>query len=355
MIHMKPHLEELFRTTPSDFERKDYLRLDMNENVDGLPYSFVHSVSAKINPDLLSAYPDSRNLIMKIANHNQVNPDNISLSPGSCAAIKYFFDAFISPDDSVIFTDPTFAMYPVYCQMFNTQTTVVPYNSSMSFPLTSFIECIKQNDGLRLAIVVNPHNPTGTVISQDSMEFLLEECLKKNAFLIVDEAYFYYYPKTVAGLCNKYKNLVVIRTFSKLCGLAALRIGYVLADNSVIQALNKVKPSFDINGLALLFAGELLDRPDIMEESKKLIESGKNYLYEKLDEAKVEYVRSYANFILIKCRENCAETVQKLKERKILVAGGFRQDFLRDFIRVTVGSNVVMERFWNNFLKCLTQ
>jgi len=322
--------------------------------VEGLPSQFIHTVMEKITPDLLSAYPDNRNLIKKIADHNKVNIENISLSPGSCAAIKYLFDTYINPDDSVIYTDPTFAMYPVYCQMFNAKPVVVSYDSTMSFPLSSFSEYIQKIDEVRMAVIVNPHNPTGTVISNDSIKLLLDDCFKRRILLIVDEAYYYFYPDTVAGLCAKYDNLVVLRTFSKLCGMASLRLGYVIAHEKIIKALEKVKPSFDVNGLALLFAEELLNRVDILEESKRSIETGKNYLYEKLDEAKIDYVRSNANFVLIRCNKDCAETVKKLLEKKILVAAGFYQEYLKDFIRVTLGSQAVMKRFWVAFMECLT-
>src|SRR3989338_3940898 len=104
----KPHLREIFRTDPDLKTREGFIRLDMNESVSGLPLWFVKEAANELNPDLLARYPEYRSLVTKIASHNALAQENICIANGSDAAIKYIFDAYISPSEKVLLTDPTF-------------------------------------------------------------------------------------------------------------------------------------------------------------------------------------------------------------------------------------------------------
>ena len=349
MTKLKNHLLDLERIGPKTKPRLKYLRLDMNENPRGLPRDFIKKVLKELNPAFLSAYPQYSGLIKAIAGHNKVSVENIIPANGSDAAIKYIFDAYVSPKDKVLLTDPTFAMYPVYCRMFNAKALAIPYNSDLSFPFEAFMDGL--DCGVKLAVLINPNNPTGSVLSREKIIRIIKKAKDNHVLVVVDEAYFYYYPHSVIGLINDYDNLTVLRTFSKLCGMAALRLGYAAASPRIIGGLVKVKPTFDVNTVAALFAQRLLENPSIIRSMAKKANAGKAYLSQMLRKEGIEHCAGEANFVLIKCAGCVSQTLEALEKNKILAAGPFSQDFLKDYIRVTVADKKTMEEFWAHFIR----
>jgi histidinol-phosphate aminotransferase len=345
----KEHLAELHRTNPHEDSRHGFLRLDMNEGVPGLPPDFIKETLAGVDQEYLATYPSHQNLQNKIAVHNQLALENIIVSNGSDAAIKYIFDAYVSPRDRVLLTDPTFAMYPVYCRMFETNLLTVAYNPDLSFPWDEFRAQL--GPGVRLAVVVNPNNPTGHALTASQVLELVEQAAHHRILLVVDEAYFYYYHETVIQAVKEFRNLIVLRTFSKLCGMAALRLGYAAASAPIIENLRKVRPTFDINGLAVLFGERLLDHPEIIQALIREATMGKEFLMNKLAAAGIPFCAGSANFVLIHCGGKVDAVVRGLAQENILVSGGFQNDNLKPYVRVTVGHRINMERFWRAFLK----
>ena len=343
----KQHLENLFRVDPDEKSRKDCLRLDMNEGVPGLPEGFVKDILSGVGPEFLATYPEYKKLREKIASYNRLKPENISLANGSDAAVKYVFDAYISRGDKVLITDPTFAMYPVYCDMFGAKQVVVEYNDDLSFPEEDFMD--KLSSGVKMAVIVNPNNPTGSVLKKETLLQVIEKARNLKTLIVVDEAYFYFYPESVIEEVKNFENLIVLRTFSKLCAMAAIRSGYAASSVEIADNLRKVKPTYDVNGLAVLFAESLLEDPKIIARLVDATNEGKEYLISKLAEEGLEYRSGLANFILIKCKGKTEDVKKKLAEKGILVASGFKQDFLKDYIRVTIGDRLVMEKFWEVF------
>lgn len=349
MPRIKPHLKHLHRTQTDGKSRRGYLRLDKNEGVPGLPEDLVKDILSEINPEYLATYPEYRILQEKVAIHNKLKPENVILSNGSDAAIKYIFDAYISPGDKILLTDPTFAMFSVYCNMFNAKSVIVEYKPDLSFPKKEFMNRISPD--IKMAVVVNPNNPTGYASDQNELNTIITKTSKEGVLTIVDEAYFYFYPESVIKEVTNYKNLIVLRTFSKLFGLAAVRLGYAAACPEIIEHLRKVKSMYDVNGLAVLFAEKILDNPDIIQDLIEFANEGKKYLSQKLRDYGIEYKEGWANFVLIKCGHRVDEIVRKLAEKNILVSGGFKQNFLKDYIRVTIGNKMIMEQFWDSFIK----
>lgn len=348
MPQLKDHLNALYRVNLDGRSREGYMRLDMNEAVPGLPEEFVKDALSGIDCEFLATYPEYGSLLSKIALHNDIGADNICLSNGSDAAIKYIFDAYISPGDRVLMTNPTFAMYPVYCRMFNAPEVVVEYWDDLSFPATEFKK--KLSDGIKLAVLVNPNNPTGSVLGEEVLTRIMEEAESNDVLLVVDEAYFYFYPRTVISRITGFKNLIVLRTFSKLCAIAALRLGYAAACPEIITNLKRVKPTFDVNALAVRVAERLLDEPDIMNSLIGSMEDGKRHLLKRLTAEGFECRGGHANFVLINCSGRVHEVMSALEHKKILVGGGFSQAFLKNYIRVTVGNKEMMEVFCRTFL-----
>lgn len=342
----KSHLQDLIRISPGG--RKGFLRLDMNESVQGLPVAFVRKVLEEFTPEYLATYPDYTSLKNKIAAHNHLAAENICLANGSDAAIKYIFETYVAARDTVLLTDPTFAMYHVYGEMFQAQSIVIKYNDDLTFPKRQFYRALGRN--IKLAVIVNPNNPTGDALAAAELMPILHIASEHNVLLIIDEAYFYFHPETVIEAVKNYNNLIVLRTFSKLCGLAATRVGYAAACPEIIGHLKKVRPTFDINNLAVLFAERILDRKEIIGELIDITAQGKEFLVKRMQEMGIEYVNGRGNFILINCHDRANEIMKKLNERMILVGGGFKQSFLQNYIRVTIGDKASMDKFWEAFI-----
>ena len=347
MTQLKQHLWNLHRMPIKMKSRSGYLRLDMNENPSGLPVDFLATALSEFDITQIGTYPEYQLLIEKIAKKNGIGSENVCLANGSDGGIKYLFDAYVSQGDEVLMTDPTFAMYPVYCGMFNSKAIRVPYGQDFAFPFEKFLEAIDKD--VRIAVIVNPNNPMGTVIEPDRLYAILNVCKKNGTLLVVDEAYIYFYEGTFIKEILTHDNLIVLRTFSKLCGLAGLRIGFLAASARIINGLYKVKSTFDVNAVAVFMADKLLDRPDIIERQLEKIHDGKKFLIERLKEKRIEYRDGRANFILIQCGRHWKLVAEGLRKEKILVSGGFAPNFLNEYVRVTLGPIEYMQAFWEAF------
>lgn len=348
MIKTKEHLMDIHRVDGGKQSRKDYLRLDMNENPSGLPADFIRETLSSVDANYLSTYPEYAVLQERIARHNNLESGNICLANGSDGAIKYIFETFIEPGDRVLLTDPTFAMYPIYCRMFKAEPVLVSYDADFLLPLDRFIDELSGN--IKMAVIVNPNNPTGSALTKEQMALLLETAQKYNVLLVIDEAYFYYYKDTVITDIKKYDNLIVLRTFSKLCGIAALRIGYAAASVEIAQQLRIVRPTYDVNGMAVLFAIKLLDHPEVITRMTEEVNRGRKFLVAKLKENNIPYVNGLANFVLVHCGKRAEEVKEKLKLKNILIGGPFQPDFLKDYLRVSLGNESLMSQFFESFL-----
>ena len=347
----KEHLIDLYRGVVHSFSRRDFLRLDMNESVEGLPEYFIRQVLDNIRPEELSFYPEYEDITAMIAVSMGLSKKNVLVTNGSDAAIKHLFEAYVRVDDKVLFTDPTFAMYSVYSRIVRAKEVAVPYNSDLSFPFDAFRQAIEHH-GPKLVVVVNPNNPTGSRLEQSEIRTLAEVCYKQGSLLVVDEAYFHYLEETAVALISEFNNVAILRTFSKLGGLAGLRIGYALSHADVISAMGKVKSTFDVNCVAVAMAKAILDRPEILQTQLTAVAEGKKWLTGKLDDMGISYVAGHANFVLIDCGEGSTAIAEALKRHNVLVGVGFKQPFLKKYLRVTLAGQQVMKRFWEAFMDC---
>ena len=352
MPQPKKHLIDLYRGVGHSCSRRDFLRLDMNESVEGLPGSFIRGVLNDIGPEEIASYPEYEEITAMIAGSVGLAQENVLVTNGSDAAIKHLFEAYVDADDNVLFTDPTFAMYPVYSKIVGASEVAVPYNNDLSFPFDAYRQAIEHYQP-KLAVVVNPNNPTGSRVEQNIIRKLAQACRKQGSLLVVDEAYFHYLEETAVALISEFANVAILRTFSKLGGLAGLRIGYALSHADVISAMGKVKSTFDVNCLAVAMAKALLARPEILQTQLTAVAEGRNWLIDKLEDRGIRYVAGHANFVLIDCGVRCLDIAEALKRDSILVGTGFKQPFLKQYLRVTLAGPEVMKRFWEAFRCCL--
>lgn len=345
MIEPIKHLKKMRRINTDFDNRLDYLRLDKNEFVGQFPSYVYDNVINKLSSEHLQMYPEYGNLKEKIANYTFTTIDNIILGNGSDSVIKNIFETYITPRDNVLFTNPTFAMYPIYCNMFGAHPHVIEYTSLDSFPKKEFMSAIKNNKMLKMAVIVNPNNPTGHAVNKEFLIEVTEEAEEKNILMVIDEAYHYYYKDSVVDYVEHFDNLIVLRTFSKFFGIAGLRIGFALSHPSIVNNIKKVQLTYPVSSFAVAFAEELLDSRIIQELYNKFIE-GKTFIVDKLKNEGIPFHIGEGNFLLIHCDNSI---IDKLKKRKILVSGNYRQDILKGYIRVSIGHKENMKLFWNGF------
>jgi len=334
-LRAKPHLLKLERLRNLE-GRLGKLRLDRNENVTGLPAEFFKKIVAGITPEMISAYPEVEAFYQELAQNLGLRPENLMLASGSDPAIKAFFELFVSPGDEVVLLQPTYAMYGVYAQMFEATLRQVPFGPDLSLDLELLISSVSEKT--RLVAIANPNSPTGTILEEPVLLEIIAQAGRFGAAVMIDEAYYPFYSKTMLPHIREHENLAVIRTMSKAFGLAGLRLGYAVAQPALIELLMKVRPMYEVNALAVHFGRHLLARPQVSEDYVTQVEAGKAQLLKDLAALGLESHPTWANFILIKMEaaELRREARQRLAEADILVAGELAPP-LEGCLRLTLG------------------
>ncbi len=347
MYYVNKHIKDLYRVKFHD-ERGDVLRLDMNENPEGLPVDFVEEVKQKITPSFLATYPEKDRLTQLLAEHNGVSADNISVTCGSDEAMRLIFQCFAEEGKELLTVTPTFEMYDVYSKMFGMAHETVEYNEDFSLSSDNILSKISEKTGI--VILLNPNSPIGVCWSESEARAVIEKAAVNNALVVVDEAYHYFCESTFMPLIREYDNLLVLRTFSKLYSCAGLRIGYVSGNKQLIHYIENAESTFNVNNVAILFAEELMKRPELNRQLVKTEAEGRKWLAEKLKEAGYKVFSSEGNYVLFKPNRSSKEIVAELKKAGIWVRD-YSRGILEGWVRVSTGSVRCMERFYENLIK----
>lgn len=336
MIHPKKHLKDIYRSEAEQFDRTQYLRLDKNEDLIGLPEDLVKKSIARTTPDDLAAYPQTYLLYNALSNYLSVPKESLLITAGSDAAIKNTFEVFISPGDGVIIPDPTYAMYEVYSHLFDAKLTKIPYSEDLSFSVRDMIAAI--DNSTRLVALANPNSPTGTIVSNDEIIDLIRYCSARDILVLVDEAYFPFYPHTVINLITEFPNLIVTRTFSKAFGLAALRLGYLVANPEIIRYLKIFRPIYETHGLAVSLGCAVLENPEYVEKNVRDTAHGRQYLIDGMSRLGFASYPTYSNFVNVKVDTKIRDPlIAHLNRKGILIKAGADHPALRSCIRITAG------------------
>lgn len=326
--------------------RGGYLRLDMNENPDGLPREFVEDVLSKITPEFLATYPEPDKLTELLGSYHGMRKNNIYLTNGSDEAIKMIFQVFGKPGKGVVTVNPTFAMYDVYCEMFGMKQKKIQYDDHLNINSQHIIQAI--DDDTSLVILLNPNNPIGNVFDWDETERIVKRAKKKKTVVVIDEAYHYFYPVSFLELINRYDNVIILRTFSKMFSLAACRLGYAISNEQFISYLRNAGQTFQVNAVALKFGEALIQCPELIQELETIQREGKKYLCERLKEKGHDIYAGEGNYVFVKIAQQVSEVEGYLKEHGVLVKT-YHNGLLKNYIRVTTGSRKTMEQFLEIF------
>jgi histidinol-phosphate aminotransferase len=338
MVEPKKYLKELTRTpiTPEDRIGKVH-RLDRNERTTPFPKEHLQNILGSITVDEMVAYPEVEPFYHKLAKWLNIKREELLVASGSDTSIKMVFEVYVQEGDEVVVISPTYGMYVVYCKMFGATAKEVFYNADLSLPVERVIAAISPKT--KLVTIANP-NHTGTVIAQADLLKVIQAAGKVNALVLIDEAYYHFFPETMIGYVHQFDHLIIIRTFSKGFGIAPLRIGYTVSNPEIIKQLYKVKQTHDITVFSAKAGSYLLDHLEIMTDYVKEVDQAKEVLYKRLPRMGFEVLKSHANFVFFKCPASVdgKKLLADLEKKKIILKGPFNQIPFTGHLRVTVGS-----------------
>jgi len=345
MYYVNENIKDLYRVKFHD-ERTNVLRLDMNENPEGLPRELFDTVMSKITPEYIATYPEKDHLMTLLAEENGIAYQNISVTAGSDEAMRLIFHCFGERGKKLLTVTPTFEMYGVYAEMFGLRHETVKYKEDFSIDSKDILKSIDSNT--RIIILLNPNSPIGYTYDEEEVREIIEQARKVGAIVVIDEAYHYFYAPTFMPLINEYDNLLVLRTFSKLFSMAGLRIGYVSGNTGLIGYIEKAESTFNVNNIAIMFAKEVIQNHELINQLAEIEHEGRLWIAEKLKNAGYKTMMLEGNYILFLPKRDSRKIVEDLKEKKVWVRD-YRTGVLKGWIRVSTGSVACMEKFWETF------
>lgn len=343
MYYLDENIKDLVRIFDQN-ERKNYLRLDLNENPGGLPQDFLDSVMKKVTPQLVSQYPETLHFSEVLATHLQTDISHICITNGSAEAIRYIIQAFTSIGGKIVGVVPSYFMFQVYSEMYGRNFVKVPYNEDLSINIDNIIS--ELTDDTQMLILLNPNNPMGNVYSGNEFERLFQICQEKEITLLIDEAYHYFYPKTFIKYALNNRRVLVTRTFSKLFSMAGCRLGYVVGHPEDIKYVQKFCTPHNTNAFAMLIAEEILTTPNMLEDLISKFNEGRSCLIKALDNNGYRHKGEAGNFLFIEPKTNAQNIVKRMKnEKNILIKSYPDVGEFGDCLRVSIGEKKYMVQF----------
>ncbi|MCR4348051.1 MAG: histidinol-phosphate transaminase [Sulfuricaulis sp.] len=300
-------------------------------------------------------YPDGSGFALKkaLAKKHGVRPDGITLGNGSSDILEFLAHAFVLPENEVVFSEHAFALYPIVTRAVGAKAVITPAKN-WGHDLAAMRQAV--NSRTRLIFIANPNNPTGTWLKSDELEDFIR-ALPAHVLVAVDAAYFEYagereYPDTITWAA-KYPNLVTTRTFSKAHGLAGLRVGYGISSPAVAEVLNRVRPPFNVNSVALAAAVAALEDGTHVERAVQNNRDGMRLLITAFTEMGLAHIPSAGNFICVDLK-NPAKAVNEALMRQGVIVRSVAEYGMPNHLRITVGLPEENERFINALKKAIS-
>src|SRR5213596_978744 len=312
------------------------IKLASNENPLGPSPKAIQAMRAAVENAHL--YPDGGGfyLCKAIAAKLGLAPENIILGNGSNEALEFLGHAFLDGEreDEVIASEYAFVVYKLIATSFGARMIEVP-SPDYQQDLEGMLEAVTPRT--RLIFIPNPNNPTGTLVSQRKIDSFVSR-VPEQVIVVFDEAYFEFLdnPPDTLRFVREGRNVIVLRTFSKIHGLAGLRIGYAVARPEIIEVLHKTRQPFNVNSIAQVGALAALEDDAHLRETKLAVDEGRAYLQEQFAKMRLPFVPAAANFVMVHVGDGCA-VFEKLLRQKIIVRP-LKGYGLPEWIRVSVGT-----------------
>jgi histidinol-phosphate aminotransferase len=323
---------------------KEVIKLASNENPLGTsPKALTAIKNALLR---INRYPDAQGYYLKkrLAKFFGLAAENFVLGNGSDELIDVIIKTFVEADENIVTSEGTFLEYGIIAQINDRKIRRAPLRF-FKYDLGAMLKLVDEKT--KLIFIANPNNPTGTYLAKDEVSQFLK-ALPAGVIVVFDEAYHAFidvndYPDTLAFL-KKNKNVIVLRTFSKAYGLAGLRLGYAIAASGLTAYLERIRQPFNVNLLAQEAGIAALEDKSFLKKTRRLILTGKDYLYKELSNLGLGSVPSIANFILVDVGCSGQEVFKACLKYGVIIRE-MSQYGLGNFIRVTIGTAKENQRF----------
>ena len=300
----------------------------------------VEAMTRYLTAEALTVYPEYRETKPVLANFFGVSEDEFILTNGTDEAIQVLVNTYVDDGDDVIILHPSYAMYKFYSEVAGAAVRELGYREpDLAFPMEELMAAIKPST--RAILISNPNNPTGTGIGLPEVERILDAA--PQAAVLIDEAYFEFSRVTALRMLVRYANLFVSRTFSKVYGMAALRVGCLFSQKRNVAYLHKAQSPYSVNMLAAVAARAAVEDREYVAAYVDEVLAAREQCYAGFDRLGVSYYRSQANFVLFRAGARSVEIRDRLRERGVLVRD--RSYEIAGCVRVTIGSRAQVSRF----------
>jgi histidinol-phosphate aminotransferase len=323
---------------------KKYIKLNTNESPYPPSPRVLEAIKNAANSDLrLYPDPEFHELRETVAQYYGLSKNEVYAGNGSDELLAFAFQAFFEPGKKILFPDITYSFYPVYCKLYNLDYETVPLDEEFNVPVNEFL---RENGGI---IISNPKAPTAKYMGIDEIKPIIE--YNKDKVVIIDEAYIDFGGESAVKLIKDYPNLLVIQTMSKSRCLAGLRLGLVMGSSELIDAIIRIKNSFNsypVDRLALAGAVEAIRDEEYFRKTVAKIINTREWVALRLKEMGFEVLDSKANFLFISHSKMSAEAIfDCLRENGVLVRF-FKKPRIDNYLRVSIGTDNDMEVFVKN-------
>jgi histidinol-phosphate aminotransferase len=315
------------------------IKLNTNEHPCPPSPKVLAAIQAELGNDgaRLRLYPDPNADLLKtaIANRYAVTPQQVFVGNGSDEVLAHIFMALLKHEQPILFPDITYSFYPVYCGLYGVDHRTVPLADD--FEINPADYCDRPNGGI---IIANPNAPTGRLLPPAAIEQIARA--NPDSVVVIDEAYIDFGGESAIPLVARHDNLLVVHTLSKSRSLAGLRVGYAIGHPSLIEALERVKNSFNsypLDRLAIVGAVAAIEDQEYFEQCCRQVIATRERLIGELAALGFEVLPSAANFIFARHpQHDAAELAKSLRERSIIVRH-FKLARIEQFLRITIGSD----------------
>ena len=325
--------------SPPSGGRAGKLRLDFNENTVGCSPRVIEFLRTRLCEQQLSIYPEYTKAKPALAAFFKVSPDELLLTNGTDEAIQVLINTYIDDDAEVIIPRPSYAMYRFYAELAGAKINEVDYKPpTLAFPLDDLLDSLTPDT--RAILISNPNNPTGTSIDIPAVKQILDRA--PQAAVLIDEAYYEFCGTTALPLIGDYPNLFVSRTFSKVYGMAAMRIGCLFSQAANVQYLHKSQSPYSVNMLAALAAEAAAQDTEFVANYVREALAARELLRGGLEKLGIKQAPSSANFILGYFGDRAIEVRDALRDKAILVRD--RSYEIPGGVRITAGTREQAQR-----------
>jgi histidinol-phosphate aminotransferase len=319
--------------SPPTAGREGKLRLDFNENTVGCSPRVIEFLRDRLSAGGLAMYPEYGEAKRALAGFFQVPQEQLLLTNGTDEAIQVFINTYVNAGDEVVLLRPAYAMYRFYASVAGAEIREVGYRLPlMDFPLDELLDAI--TPATRAVVIANPNNPTGTAVQLHGIERILKRA--RRAVVLIDEAYYEFCGITALPLIEPAPNLFVSRTFSKVFGMAAMRLGCVFSHPANIAFLHKAQSPYSVNAMAALAVQEAVRDHAYIENYVTEVLAARELLCVGLEKLGISYVPSSANFVLANLGRRAIAIRDTLRDRGILVRD--RSYEVPGHVRMTAGT-----------------